>query len=58
MGEEEAEEGRKGGGRREVPEGVEEDDMCVRLLGGRNGGEKVFRAVLDPADAGTQVGGG
>ena len=55
MGGEEAEEGRKGGGRREVPERVKEDDVCVRLLGGRNGGEMVFRRVLDPADTRTEV---
>ncbi len=58
MGGEEAQEGGKGGGRRKVPEGVEEDDVCIRSLGRRDRGEVVFWGVFDPADARTQMGGG
>ncbi len=32
--------------------------MCVEVLGGWDGGEVVFGRVLNPADAGTEVGGG
>ena len=55
MGGEEAQEGGEGGGGGEVPEGVEEDDVGVW---GWAGGEVVVRGVFDPADAGTEVGGG
>lgn len=58
MGGEETQEGGKGRGRGEVPKGVEEDDVGVRLLGGRDCREVVLRRVMDPADTGTEMRGG
>lgn len=58
MGGEEAQEGGKGGWRGKVPEGVKEDDVCVRFLRRRDGGEEVFWSVFDPADARSEIGGG
>ena len=45
-------------GGRKVPEGVEEDDVCVWFVRRWDGGEVMFWGVFDPGDTRAETGGG